>query len=71
MKKGEKIIVRVTGAEGVHGFKVPGLGINQTVNFGTTVDVAVPTDAAGTFEFLCSVPCGSGHKSMRGTIVIE
>lgn len=71
VKRGEKVILRIVGQEGVHGFKIAELGINQTIDLGKTVDIALPTDTAGTFEFFCSVPCGSGHKQMRGTIVIE
>lgn len=70
VKKGESITLRVVGQEGTHGFSVPGLGINQTVVMGNTVSVAIPTDKPGTYEFRCSVPCGSGHKEMKGTIVI-
>ncbi|MDB4978642.1 MAG: cytochrome c oxidase subunit [Candidatus Peribacteria bacterium] len=71
LKKGEKVKIRITGIEGVHGIGVPALGINVPVNPGETVDIDVPTDTAGTYEFYCTIPCGPGHDSMKGTIVIE
>ncbi len=70
VKKGEKITLRLTGKEGNHGFAVADLGINTPVSEGKTVDVDLPTDKAGTFSFRCSVPCGSGHRDMTGTITI-
>lgn len=71
MKKGERVVLAFTGVEGVHGVMIEGLGIDVAVPPGETVQVAVPTDTAGTFSFFCSIPCGPGHSAMRGTIVIE
>ncbi len=69
-KKGEKVQIVVTGVEGMHGFASPGLGINASIAAGQTVTIDLPTDKAGSFDFFCSVPCGSGHKDMKGTIII-
>ena len=71
VKKGEKVQLQVTGISGIHGFAVPGLNINQRVEPGQTVTIDLPTDAAGTYQFFCSIPCGPGHKDMKGQIVIE
>lgn len=71
IKKGEKVTLHLIGTEGTHGFAVPDLGINLSVSAGQTVSVAIPTDKTGTFQFFCSIPCGPGHKGMKGTIVIE
>lgn len=70
-KKGEVLEIRLTGIAGTHGFAIPDLGINQTVAPGETITITIPTDKAGTFKFFCSIPCGSGHKDMTGTITIE
>ncbi len=70
-EKGETVEIKLVGAAGTHGFAIPGLGINMTVNAGETVTVALPTGSEGTFEFFCSIPCGSGHKDMRGTVTIQ
>jgi cytochrome c oxidase subunit II len=61
----------VKGAEGMHGLAIPELRINEHVDAGSTVVIDLPTDVAGTFAFLCSVPCGPGHREMKGRIVIE
>ncbi len=71
VKKGEKLTLKVESSEGDHGFAVKDLGINVVVDDGVTKTIEIPTDTAGTFTFYCSVPCGPGHKEMKGTIIIE
>lgn len=70
VKKGEKITIRLQGIAGTHGFAIPALLINTAIAPGKTVDITLPTDVAGTFEFFCSIPCGPGHQDMKGTIII-
>jgi cytochrome c oxidase subunit II len=71
VKKGEKVQLVVTGIEGAHGFAIPELRINERIESGQTVIIDLPTDTTGTFTFVCSIPCGAGHKEMKGLIVIE
>lgn len=71
LTKGEKVVLRVKGGEGIHSFGVPGMNINVQVDPGETKDIEIPTGEAGSFEFRCLIPCGPGHKDMRGTIVIS
>lgn len=70
-KQGEKVTLEITGVSGTHGLSVPELGINETVFQGKTISVNVPTDKTGTFDFRCSIQCGSGHNDMTGQIIIE
>lgn len=70
-KVGEKVTVHLTGASGIHSFASKDLGINVPIQTGETKDVVIPTDKPGTYSFRCAVPCGSGHRDMTGTIVIE
>ncbi len=69
--QGEEVVLHLHGFDGKHGFAIPDLGINVAVEAGKTVEVTIPTDAKGTFSFFCSIPCGSGHQTMNGTIVID
>lgn len=71
MKKGESVALRLTAVAGTHSFSVPELGINQRVEAGQTVTVTIPTDQVGAFSFRCAIPCGSGHRDMKGMIVIQ
>lgn len=70
-KQGEKVRLKIVGESGVHGFAIPALGVNVQVNPGQTVMMDLPTDQAGAFDAKCSIPCGSGHRDMKATIVIE
>lgn len=69
--KGEKVTLELTGVSGIHSFAIPELGMNVRVEPGKTVTVALPTDAAGTYEVVCRIPCGPGHRDMKTTVVIS
>lgn len=71
VKQGEKVTLEIIGVSGTHGLSIPGLGINETIIQGNTAQVNIPTDKTGTFDFFCSIQCGSGHTDMTGQIVIE
>lgn len=68
---GEKVIVRLTDTAGTHSFGIADLGINVPISPGQTQDVTLPTDKPGTYEFRCFIPCGPGHREMKGTLVIS
>jgi len=70
-KQGEKIVIRLKGAEGVHSFAIADLGINVSINPGETKDIEIPTDKVGTLAFRCRIPCGEGHMDMKGEIIVE
>lgn len=70
-QKGEKVQLKLVGGEGIHSFAVPGLNMNVRIAAGETVIVDLPTDTAGTFEAMCRIPCGAGHKEMKATVVIS
>ena len=69
-KEGEKLSLHFMGIEGNHGFAIPALGISASIPQGESTVVAIPTDTPGTYEFFCNVPCGDGHKDMKGTLTI-
>jgi cytochrome c oxidase subunit 2 len=57
--------------EGKHSLVIADLGVNVEVEPGETKDIEIPTEKAGTFEFRCRIPCGPGHKDMKGTLVVS
>ncbi|MBI3619056.1 cupredoxin domain-containing protein [Candidatus Peregrinibacteria bacterium] len=71
VKKGQKVTIVAYSLDVPHGFAAPDLGINETLTPGAKATFDLPTDRAGTFDFFCSIPCGSGHTTMRGQIIIE
>jgi cytochrome c oxidase subunit 2 len=71
VKKGEQVRLIMTAVDHDHGFKLDDFNINQKIPKGTTVMVEFTADQAGTFQFRCSSVCGLGHRSMKGTLVVE
>ncbi len=68
--KDERVILRLNGAEGTHGFSVPELGINLAVGAGQQVTVELPTDKEGEFDIVCTASCGE-EPVVRGKIRVE
>ncbi|MBI3816507.1 cupredoxin domain-containing protein [Candidatus Peregrinibacteria bacterium] len=71
VKKGQKVTIVAYSLDVPHGFAAPDLGINETLTPGQRITFDLPTDRSGTFAFFCSIPCGAGHTTMRGQIIIE
>jgi cytochrome c oxidase subunit II len=69
--EGERIRLRVSSADGVHGLQLRRLRINKLIPRGgqaVTIDFVAP--APGTYEILCSEECGDGHDMMTGTLTV-
>jgi cytochrome c oxidase subunit 2 len=71
LKQGEEAVLELTSLDRKHGFKVPDLDIDETVEPGKTIRVRIVPAKAGHFSFHCDVFCGSGHEEMTGEIVVK
>ena len=71
LKKGERVKLLLRTRDVGHGFRVAEYGIDVAVNPGETKEYSFVADKAGTFTIQCSVPCGPGHKEMKGTLIVE
>lgn len=71
VKKGDKVVLKLTSTDVAHGFSLPDFGIDEKFDKGETKTVEFTADKVGTFTFNCNVPCGAGHKAMTGTVVVE
>ncbi|SEO55752.1 cupredoxin domain-containing protein [Paenibacillus sp. OV219] len=67
VKKGEHVKITLASDDGGHGFTIPDYSVDIQGNGSAEFDAA----NAGTFEFHCSVMCGSGHRDMKGTIIVD
>jgi len=56
-----------------HGFHLADAGIDAEIPARGKGELRLRFEAseAGTYFFECSRPCGAGHNTMRGTIVVE
>lgn len=67
VKKGQTVKLTFENEQGIHGVEIPDLNVKLDQP-GTTEFVA---DKEGTYEFKCSIMCGSGHNDMVGKIIVE
>ncbi|MBJ9993058.1 MULTISPECIES: cupredoxin domain-containing protein [Paenibacillus] len=67
LKAGDTVKLTFKNKDGVHGFEIPDLNVN--LQDGQTATFTV--DKAGTYDFNCSIQCGSGHDNMTGTITVS
>ena len=71
LKLGEPVMIELTTLDRKHGFQVPDLNVDETVEPGRVTRVHLVPAKAGTFLFHCTVFCGSGHEDMAGEIVVK
>lgn len=65
VKAGQPVTIKIDNTDFTHGINIPSLGLRDDNEVTFT-----PTEA-GTIEFKCANPCGSGHRDMTGTIIVE
>ncbi|PYI54485.1 cupredoxin domain-containing protein [Paenibacillus flagellatus] len=68
VKKGETLQVVLKNKEGVHGMEINGLGVTLS---GKELSKDVTFDKAGSYEIVCTVPCGAGHVNMKAKLIVE
>ncbi len=68
---GERVRLRITSTDVVHGFAVPALGLDvKEILPGHVQEVEFTADKVGRFEFACTRWCSIDHWRMRGTIEV-
>lgn len=70
VKQGDNVTLYLTSSDVTHGFELDAFGINAEITPGQITTVNFIADKPGTFTFYCSVFCGSGHSTMRGTLIV-
>ena len=71
VNKGDKVRLIVTSTDVPHGIAIPEYGINQRLDPGIPATIEFTADKQGTFSAYCSVACGSGHRDMKGKIIVH
>lgn len=69
--QGERVILRVTSADRLHGIGIRKFGVEREIPRGRTVDVEFVATEAGTFKVICTEDCGKGHDDMVGALVVK
>ena len=71
VNEGERVKLIVTSTDVTHGLSISEFGVNVKLFPGRPSIIDFTADKSGTFIFYCSVPCGSGHRSMRGRLIVK
>jgi cytochrome c oxidase subunit 2 len=71
VQQGERVLLRVTSTDRLHGIGIKKFGISKEVPKGETIEVEFVASSAGTFKVLCTEDCGKGHDDMVGALVVK
>jgi len=71
VNQGDLVRLTVTSTDVAHGIAISAFGVNKKFDAGETVTVEFTADKAGTFPIVCNVFCGSGHGSMKGSLIVQ
>ncbi len=69
--KGSEVTFYVTSKDVQHGFRIEGTNVNFMLIPGQVSTLKHTFDEAGTYNFICTEYCGTGHAGMSGTITIS
>jgi cytochrome c oxidase subunit II len=65
--KGDTVKITLKNDSGTHGFQIKDYNVN--IKGGETATFVA--DKAGSFDYNCSIQCGSGHDNMTGTLTVQ
>jgi len=71
VNEGDQVKLVVSSTDVTHGFSIAEFGVNVQLFPGRPSIIDFTADRSGTFIFYCSVPCGAGHSSMRGRLIVK
>jgi len=73
VNQGDKIVLKLTSNDVVHGFSLKDYGIfvNEGIEPGKPVVVTFVADQAGEFTFSCNAICGKNHETMQGILRVR
>lgn len=67
VNKGDAVKVKLVSKEGKHAMEIAGLNVN--LQGGQSKEVAF--EKPGTYEIVCTLPCGDGHANMKSKLVVK
>jgi cytochrome c oxidase subunit II len=71
LKKGRTVKLRLHSEDVTHGFFLRPLKLDEEIPAGSTTEVTVTPQQAGTFTSICDHFCGANHGNMNMTIMVE
>lgn len=71
LKKGQTVRLQIHSEDVTHGFFLRPLKLDEEIPAGSTTEVTVTPQTAGTFTLICDHFCGANHGNMNMTVVVE
>lgn len=71
VNEGDTVKLNIKNTDVAHGFAIFEFDVNEKLPPGKTATVEFVADKKGEYTFFCSVPCGSGHRGMKGTLIVK
>ncbi len=71
VNEGDEVELTVKSIDVTHGFSLPTFGVSEILEPEKTTTINFVASKKGTFTFFCSVQCGTGHKDMKGTLIVQ
>jgi cytochrome c oxidase subunit 2 len=68
VKAGQSVNLTLDSKEGFHGVRIAAFKVNLNKNDNKAT---FTPDKPGTYDIICSVPCGAGHTTMKAKLIVE
>ena len=69
--EGDTVRLRLRSADRTHGIGIKAFRVKALIpKVGDAVTVEFVADRAGTFDITCSEYCGTGHRAMKGKLIV-
>jgi cytochrome c oxidase subunit 2 len=70
--EGDEVRVTLRSSDTTHGFEIKDLKVRAKIpKGGSPVSVVFKAGRPGTYAITCSEYCGSGHRRMKGSLVVS
>jgi cytochrome c oxidase subunit II len=71
VSEGDRVVLTLKSTDTAHGISIPEFKVKAKIpKGGEPVKVEFTASKAGSFPFECSEYCGSGHRKMKGRLVV-
>ena len=76
VNKGEKIRLIISAEDVPHGFEIEGIHIDgydieTVIRKGFPLTLEFTADEEGIWDMICTIYCGFGHSTMKGTFIVR
>jgi len=71
VNSGERVRIKFSTRDTEHGFKIPEINFDLKIKKGRPAEGEFTAPKPGVYEIRCSVFCGSGHRKIKGRLVVR